>query len=1729
MKIPARYLVALALASGMASAGMMGSAAVGRRAAQPAARTAPQPAEPRGQTATRLPDGRWLVMGGSVDGEAVTTARLVDPSTGTAKEIALSVPRAWHTATVLPDGTVLIAGGIGPGGEVVARSEVFDPATTMFAPLAMTGATARTGASATLLTDGHVLMVGGKGTDGRALAAEVWDVTGSTVTWLASAGATPRSGHTATLLPDGRVLISGGQDASGKARTDAEAVDAVTGEFTSAAPLPAIDSSVPVLAASLPADGAQDVGVEGHLALRFSKPLAIATIADAVSLSSLDGQVPIAAVAAEGGRLAFVTPRGPLAGDTTYALSLAGATDERGVSLTPVTIAFTTKADDKPGVTGATDAEGWLPDGASAKGGWRTNRPDSPWRTLAPLMAPPGTTAISGQVLRLDGRPLADVTLELEGHDTRSDRTGRFLLLLPDVPAARHELEIDGRTANRPYRTYGTFEYGLDVAAGRTTVLPFTIWMPLIDTAHQVTIASPTTSETVIRTPYIAGLELHLPAGTVIKDDDGAVVRTVSITAIPVDRPPFPLPRNADVPVYFTIQPGGAYVTTPSVPGAGRYGSGAWLVYPNYRQEYPGKRIQFYHYEPRASWYVYGLGTVTPNGAQVVPDARTRIHAFTGAMINSGASPPADSDSPGCCPDGKGGDPVGLATGLFSLEQTDLALSDTLPIAVTRSYRSRDVEVRPFGPGTTHPYAMFLHSANQYTEADLVLPDGAKLHYVRISGGFPWSFTDAIFQHVETATTSATPTAFYKSVLAWNGNGWDLTLKDGTVYVFGETAPLQAIRDRYGNTITIAHADGQHGNVTRVTSPHGRWIEFTYNGNVVSQVTDNIGRTVGYTYDPTGNLWKVTDPLGHVTEYTYDSNHNMLTVKNRNGVVYVTNEYTTTADAPTPVGWVKKQTHADTGAYTFAYTVSSGKSTSTDVTDPRGYVRRVTFNTDGYVLQDTHALNQAEEQRTTSNRPSRDNFVRTTTDPHLLQTSMTYDAMGNVASVTRLANTPNPVTTTYTYDSRFNQLATVSDPLNHTTTFGYDNAGNMSSITDPLQHQNTFTYNGQGQLASVTDALQHTTTFGYTTGDLINITDPVGRVTTRLTDSIGRALRGVNPLGETTRYTYDANDQMMTVSDALGGQISFEYFPDGQLQSVTDPNQHTTSYNYDAMGRMASRTDALGRTETFTYDQNGNPSQWTDRQGQITTRSYDPLNRLHQVTYADTSTTTDTYDDRDRVRQIVDSVSGTIAHEYDDLDRLLSETTPQGAITYTYDAANRRATMSVGGQPDVIYAYDDADRLTAITEGMVNVTLQYDDANRRTTLTLPNGIVTEYAYDDANGVIGLTYRTPTATLGTLTYGYDLAGRRTQLAGSWARTGLPPALASAVYDATNELTLWSTETRQYDRNSRLASDGLTSYAWDSRGQLGALSGLVSASFSYDSVGRRASISAGGATTEDVYDGLNPATRTSGSQTTAFMTGHGLDEWLGRIEASGTSSFLTDGLGSTVALTDSSAGLIAQYTYEPFGDTRVQGSASNAAKFTGRDQDPTALYYYRARYYDPKIGRFISEDPIRFDGGPNFYEYVSNNPVNLVDPSGLCAANVTAYIKQMCATAKAAAGPDCPCRVMLIQSGFETGWGTGPFVKANNFFGMHGEGDAGSVQAGQNPNVKVAKYSSPAASFKAYCALARRKGVSNQSEQQFVRDIVIKGGFSIGTQPRYIRQINAMLSSCDKDLNDCCCDK
>jgi RHS repeat-associated protein len=184
-------------------------------------------------------------------------------------------------------------------------------------------------------------------------------------------------------------------------------------------------------------------------------------------------------------------------------------------------------------------------------------------------------------------------------------------------------------------------------------------------------------------------------------------------------------------------------------------------------------------------------------------------------------------------------------------------------------------------------------------------------------------------------------------------------------------------------------------------------------------------------------------------------------------------------------------------------------------------------------------------------------------------------------------------------------------------------------------------------------------------------------------------------------------------------------------------------------------------------------------------------------------------------------------------------------------------------------------------------------------------------------------------------------------------------------------------------------------------LTALSGGVSASFAYDALNRRRSKTISGTSTRFLYEGWNfVQEQTSiGAVSANLLSGFGLDETFSRTGSTGMSALLVDALGSTQELADASGVPQTHYTYEPFGTTSASGGAStNAAQFTGRENDGTGLYYYRARYLSSSLQRFVSEDPAGFGAGdPNLYAYTFDAPTRWRDPSGrfvvpllLCAA-------------------------------------------------------------------------------------------------------------------------------------------
>jgi Big-like domain-containing protein/galactose oxidase-like protein len=440
---------------------------------RPSPSASAQPGLP-GQTSTLLSDGHTLKIGGLQEDGPSSIALIGDLS------FQLQRARAWHTATMLPDGDVLIVGGIGSNGAVEEAIELLNLETTTSEILAGTRVSPRVYHTATLLTEGLVLIVGGLSIEGLALrSAELWDFRSKTVAAQAKLR-TARYNHTASLLPNGKVLVTGGSSDEIRVLESSELYDPSKQRFTRAdagtSSDPQSPATEPRVSGSLPEDGATAVPMDSFVALRFSKQLRVDSVnTTTVVLKSLQGRVEVKVIPAEGGMLGFVTPNVPLLPGVTYSVALAGASDADGSLVEQAIIKFTT-------ANGIPRGRVWVPDERNFNGDWTSGFPPSPWQELPAYNGPAGVTALSGQVLRVDGWPLEHVVLRIGERSIATDNTGRFLLT--DIEAGRKSLIVDCRPATTRKEAYGYFMIAVDVLkANETNVLPFTIFMPVL--AHQ--------------------------------------------------------------------------------------------------------------------------------------------------------------------------------------------------------------------------------------------------------------------------------------------------------------------------------------------------------------------------------------------------------------------------------------------------------------------------------------------------------------------------------------------------------------------------------------------------------------------------------------------------------------------------------------------------------------------------------------------------------------------------------------------------------------------------------------------------------------------------------------------------------------------------------------------------------------------------------------------------------------------------------------------------------------------------------------------------------------------------------------------------------------------------------------------------------------------------------------------------------------------------------------------
>jgi RHS repeat-associated protein len=256
---------------------------------------------------------------------------------------------------------------------------------------------------------------------------------------------------------------------------------------------------------------------------------------------------------------------------------------------------------------------------------------------------------------------------------------------------------------------------------------------------------------------------------------------------------------------------------------------------------------------------------------------------------------------------------------------------------------------------------------------------------------------------------------------------------------------------------------------------------------------------------------------------------------------------------------------------------------------------------------------------------------------------------------------------------------------------------------------------------------------------------------------------------------------------------------------------------------------------------------------------------------------------------------------------------------------------------------------------------------------------------------------------TISYSYDANGRRTSKTSASNSTAQETGF-TAIYDNADRMTavtLMGTGagganescTLGYDSNGSLATKtcgaNQTSYAWDEQSRLSTISSpTITASFGYDALGRRTTRTVNGTTTTYAYDGAQAISETRSGINATLLTGLKIDEVIGRYSSAGNRTMLTDALGSVIAEARDDRTIATRREYTPYGQVAPSGEGSaNDSQYTARENDGTGLYFYRARYYDAQLKRFLQSDPIGLAGGINNYAYVQGNPTAYTAANGL----------------------------------------------------------------------------------------------------------------------------------------------
>ncbi|OGI40901.1 MAG: hypothetical protein A2140_08115 [Candidatus Muproteobacteria bacterium RBG_16_62_13] len=667
------------------------------------------------------------------------------------------------------------------------------------------------------------------------------------------------------------------------------------------------------------------------------------------------------------------------------------------------------------------------------------------------------------------------------------------------------------------------------------------------------------------------------------------------------------------------------------------------------------------------------------------------------------------------------------------------------------------------------------------------------------------------------------------------------------------------------------------------------------------------------------------------------------------------------------------------------------------------------------------------------------------TDPNGLKTSYAYDLRGRVLSVTQAAPDGAQRMTQYAYNAAGN-VTQVIFPDTRTLNYTYDAAQYLRTVTDNLGNRVDYNYDLKGNRTqtytydpSSTLVRQIDTAYGIR--NHITSINAAGSTTQQAYDAVGNLTLETDPKNNpATTHGYDALNRLMQTIDALSGATAVSYDVNDRVKQVTAPNNATTQYLYDDLGNLLQETGLDRGNISYSYDAAGNVMSQTDARGVTVSYAYDALNRLASVDYPGTAEDVSyTYDSgtnctagAGRLCQVVDA-SGATEYAYDAFGNVLTHTRTELEVTYTtqysYDAADRITTVTYTDGRVVSYTRNSLGQITAVSTTQSGTTttmahgLTYRADGPLTGLTYGNGL-TETRTHDLQG------RLTQQSLGTDAWGYTYDAN-----GNVTTTARPFGAGNFTYDALDRLTLETLQSSAqgftYDANGNRKTDGLGTYDYlansnrltttpsgsvtrDDAGNLitqgsrnfgylasGQLrdvtdAGSLLAAYTYNSARQRTRKTAGGQTTVYHYDlagNLLQETTATGApvRTYAWLE----DRPLAQIEPNRIVYLHTDHLHTPRSATDANQQVIWRWDADAFGAAPAAEDPDQDGlfmpvnlRFGGQYYDAeTGLFYNWNRYYDPKIGRYISSDPIGLEGGLNSYTYVRNNPLRYTDPMGL----------------------------------------------------------------------------------------------------------------------------------------------